>query len=51
VPPELISWQNPVSGAAPVPVVNGLEAALYRALAAQCLLRDTGFVLQPTRSA
>lgn len=51
VPPELISWQAPVGGAAPVPVVNGLEAALYRALAAQSLLRDTGFVLQPSRSA
>lgn len=51
VPPELISWQNPASGAAPVPVVNGLEAALYRALAARSLLRDTGFVLQPTRTA
>lgn len=45
VPPELISWQAPVSGTAPVPVVNGLEAALYRALAARSLLRDTGFVL------
>ena len=51
VPPELISWQNPVSGAAPVPVVNGLEAALYRALAAQSLLHDTGFVLQPKQTA
>src|SRR4051812_41763589 len=51
VPPELISWQQPASGTAPVPVVNGLEAALYRALAAQSLLRDTGFVLQPVRSA
>ena len=51
VPPELISWQQPVSGTAPVPVVNGLEAALARALAAQSLLRDTGFVLQPVRSA
>ncbi len=51
VPPELISWQEPASGAAPVPVVNGLETALYHALAAQSLLRDTGFVLQPTRMA
>jgi predicted dehydrogenase len=51
VPPELISWQEPVSGTAPVPVVNGLESALYRALASQSLLRDTGFVLQPTRTA
>jgi predicted dehydrogenase len=53
VPPELISWQRPSSGntTAPVPVVNGLEAALARALAAQSLLRDTGFVLQPVRSA
>jgi predicted dehydrogenase len=51
VPPELISWQNPVSGAAPVPVVNGLEAALYRAFADRSLLRDTGFVLQPKQTA
>jgi predicted dehydrogenase len=51
VPPELISWQEPASGPAPVPVVNGLEAALYRALATQSLLRDTGFVLQPSRTA
>lgn len=51
VPPALISWQQPVSGTAPVPVVNGLEAALARALAAQSLLRDAGFVLQPVRSA
>lgn len=51
VPPELISWQPPVSGTAPVPVVSGLEASLARALAAQSLLRDTGFVLQPVRSA
>jgi predicted dehydrogenase len=51
VPPELISWQQPASGLAPVPVVNGLEAALTRALAAQSLLRDTGFVLQPVGSA
>jgi len=46
VPPELISWQSPASGAAPVPVVNGLEAALYRALGAHSLLSETGFVLQ-----
>jgi predicted dehydrogenase len=51
VPPELISWQQPANGTAPVPVVNGLEAALYRALATQGLLRDAGFVLQPVRSA
>jgi predicted dehydrogenase len=52
VPAELISWQQPASGtAAPVPVVNGLEAALARAHAAQSLLRDTGFVLRPVRSA
>jgi predicted dehydrogenase len=51
VPPELISWQEPARGTAPVPVVNGLETALYRALASQSLLRDTGFVLQPTRTA
>jgi predicted dehydrogenase len=51
VPPELISWEQPASGSAPVPVVNGLEAALYRALKAQSLLRDTGFVLQPVRTA
>lgn len=51
VPPELISWQAPAGGAAPVPVVNGLETALRRALAAQSLLRDAGFVLQPGRSA
>ena len=49
--PELISWQQPAKGTAPVPVVNGLEAALARALAAQSLLRDTGFVLKPVRSA
>ncbi len=51
VPPELISWQNPVNGAAPVPVVNGLEAALAHALAAQSLLCDTGFVLRPKQTA
>jgi hypothetical protein len=51
VPPELISWQEPVSGTAPVPVVNSLEGALHRAFAAQSLLRDTGFVLQPPRTA
>ncbi len=51
VPPELISWQEPANGSAPVPVVNGLEGALHQALAAQCLLRETGFVLKPVRSA
>lgn len=51
VPPELISWQPPTQGAAPVPVVNGLEAALYRALKDQSLLRDTGFVLPAVRTA
>ncbi len=51
VPPELISWEQPASGTAPVPVVNGLEAALARALATQSLLRDAGFVMQPVRSA
>ena len=51
VPPGLISWQNPANGAAPVPVVNGLESALARALAAQSLLRDTGFVLRPQQTA
>ena len=28
VPAELISWEQPANGAASVPVVNGLEAAL-----------------------
>jgi predicted dehydrogenase len=51
VPPELISWQAPANGSAPVPVVNGLEGALHQALATQSLLRETGFVLQPVRSA
>ena len=51
VPPELISWQQPTRGNAPVPVVNGLESALYRALSSHGMLRDTGFVLQPSRSA
>ena len=51
VPPELISWQQTARSTAPVPVVNGLEAALYRALASQGLLRETGFVLQSTSSA
>ncbi len=51
VPPELISWQNPDNGTAPVPVVNGLAAALTRAFGAHSLLRDTGFVLQPKQTA
>ena len=51
VPPELISWQQPARGTAPVPVVNGLEAALYKALASQGLLHDTGFNLASTSSA
>jgi predicted dehydrogenase len=51
VPAEFISWEQPATGAASVPVVNGLEAALYRAFAAQSRLHETGFVLQPTRSA
>lgn len=51
VPPELISWQQPVRGTAPIPVVNGLESALYRALASQGLLSETGFVLASTSTA
>jgi predicted dehydrogenase len=51
VPAELISWEKPANGTALVPVVNGLESALYRAFATQGLLRETGFVLAPTRSA
>lgn len=50
VPAELISWETPVAGGAPVPVVNGLEAALYRAFSTQGLLRETGFVLEPSAS-
>jgi predicted dehydrogenase len=51
VPAELVSWQNPVGGSAPVPVVNGLEAALYRAFGTLSLLSESGFSLQPRQSA
>lgn len=51
VPAELISWQEPANGSAPVPVVNGLEEALHRAFASQSLLRDTGFVVKSVRTA
>ena len=51
VPPELVSWEHPAAGSALVPVVNGLEAALARAFAAHGQLRDTGFVLEPSRTA
>ena len=50
VPSELISWEKPAAGTALVPVVNGLEAALYRAFTSQGLLRETGFELVPSRS-
>ena len=51
VPPELISWEQPAKGAAPVPVVSGLEDALCRAFITQSMLRETGFALAPSRSA
>ena len=51
VPAELISWEKPANGTAPVPVVNGLEAALYRALSARSLLSETGFILTAPKSA
>ncbi len=51
VPAGLISWETPANSGAPVPVVNGLEAALYRAFSTQGLLRDTGFVLAPEKTA
>lgn len=47
VPPEFISWQQTAPGAAPIPVVNGLEEALCRALTTQCQLHETGFSLSP----
>ena len=51
VPADFISWETPEAGTAPVPVINGLEAALYRAFATQGLLRETGFALEPSPSA
>ena len=45
VPAALVSWEKPANGNAPVPVVNGLETALYRAFSAQSLLSETGFIL------
>lgn len=51
VPAELISWERPATGAAPIPVVNGLEAALCRALVTQSQLNETGFVLAPSSPA
>jgi len=51
VPAEFISWEQPATGAARVPVVNGLEAALYRAFATQSQLGETGFALTPARTA
>ena len=51
VPADLISWEKPANGTAPVPVVNGLEAALYRALAARSQLSETGFILSAPKSA
>jgi hypothetical protein len=47
VPAELISWENPAQGTAPVPVVNGLEIALTRAFETNGRLSETGFVLTP----
>ena len=51
VPAGLISWEKPAVGTALVPVVNGLEAALYRAFTSRGLLRETGFELVPSPSA
>jgi hypothetical protein len=51
VPAEFISWEQRTAGTAPVPVVNGLEAALCQAFAAQSQLHETGFVLAPARTA
>ncbi|WP_438482007.1 Gfo/Idh/MocA family protein [Oleiharenicola lentus] len=51
VPAQLIFWKAPTPSAAPVPGVAGLEEALSRAFIAKSLLRDTGFVLEPARSA
>lgn len=45
VPAEFISWQQTAPGAAAIPVVNGLEDALCRALDTQCQLHATGFAL------
>ncbi len=47
VPAGFISWHQPSPGAAAIPVVNGLEEAITRALATQCQLHETGFALSP----
>ncbi len=50
VPAEFISWEQPVGGVAPVPVVNGLEDAMCLALVTQSRLDETGFDLAPKRT-
>jgi len=45
VPPELIRWESPSTGAPEIPVVRGLESSLTRAFSAQSLMRETGFIL------